>query len=194
MEEAARAAGLALNTGTVAVNGVTIYYRDIGPHAEPVILLHGFPETGDAFAPAVATLGRRYRLVVPDLRGAGGSQRASSGYEKKTLATDVKQLMDHLKIARAHIVGHDVGGRIAYAFALQYPERLLSLTIAEAFIEGLAGTAALKLAAPLNPRTRHFAAFARVDEALAEHQGREEALVLSFMNSRSKSRKFVETM
>lgn len=191
VEAAARKAGLAIETGTASVNGVAIYYRDIGPRTEPVILLHGFPETGDTFASAVGALGKRYRLIVPDLRGAGLSQRPSSGYEKKTVAADVKELMDRLKIDRAHIIGHDLGARVAYAFAVQYPERLLSLTLAEAFIEGLAGSDAMKLLAPTNPRTRHFARFARVDESLAEHQGKEEELILSFMNSRSKSRKFV---
>jgi pimeloyl-ACP methyl ester carboxylesterase len=98
--------------------------------------------------------------------------------------------MDRLGIGRAHVIGHDIGARVAYAFAVQYPERLLSLTVAEAFIEGLAGTAEFKLAAPANPRTRHFAGFARVDESVSEHRGKEEELILSFMNSRSKSRKF----
>jgi pimeloyl-ACP methyl ester carboxylesterase len=190
VEAAAKAAGLAIETGNAGVNGVTTYYRDIGPRAEPVILLHGFPETGDTFASAIATLGKRYRLIVPDLRGAGLSQRAVSGYEKSTVATDVKELMDRLQIDRAHIIGHDIGARVAYAFAVQYPERLLSFTVAEAFIEGLAGSAEFKRFAPTNPRTQHFARFARVDEALSEHQGEEEGLVLSIMNSRSKSRKF----
>ena len=191
VESAAKAAGLAVETGTAAVNGVTIYYRDVGPRTKAVILLHGFPETGDAIAPAVAALGKRYRLIVPDLRGAGRSERPSSGYEKKALATDVKELMDRLKIGRAHVIGHDIGARVAYAFAVQYPERVLSLTLAEAFIEGLPGTAEFKRFAPTNPRTRHFALFARVDDAVAEHQGKEEELILSFMNSRSKSRTFV---
>jgi pimeloyl-ACP methyl ester carboxylesterase len=156
-----------------------------------VVLLHGFPETGDAFAQVAAQLGKRYRLIVPELRGAGLSERSPSGYEKKTLATDVRALLDQLKIDRAHVIGHDIGARIAYAFAVQYPERLLSLTVAEAFIEGLAGTTQFKLLAPGNPRTQHFARFAKVDEALAEHQGKEEELILAFMNSRSKSRNFV---
>jgi pimeloyl-ACP methyl ester carboxylesterase len=191
VEAAVKAAGLAVETDVVMANGAEIYYRDIGPRGEPLLLLHGFPETGDAFAQVVAPLGKRYRLIVPDLRGAGRSGRTPSSYDKKTLASDVKALMDHLKIDRAHVVGHDIGARIAYAFAVQYPERLLSLTVAEAFIEGLAGTAEFKLAAPANPRTRHFARFAKVDESIAEYQGKEEELILSFMNSRSKSRKFV---
>jgi pimeloyl-ACP methyl ester carboxylesterase len=191
IEAAAKAAGLAVETASATVNDVTIYYRDIGARGEPVILLHGFPETGDTFAASVAALGKRHRLIVPDLRGAGLSQRPSSGYDKRTLATDVKELMDRLRIDRAHVIGHDIGARVAYAFAVQYPERLLSLTVAEAFIEGLAGSAEFKRFAPTNPRTQHFARFARVDEALAEHQGKEEELVLSFMNSRSKARRFV---
>ncbi len=191
VEAAAKAAGLAVETGVVTVNGAAIYYRDIGARAEPLLLLHGFPETGDAFAQVVAPLGKRYRLIVPDLRGAGRSERTPDGYDKKTLASDVRALMDHLKIDRAHVIGHDIGARIAYAFAVQYPERLLSLTVAEAFIEGLAGTAEFKLAARANPRTQHFARFARVDNSVGEYQGKEEELILSFMNSRSKSRKFV---
>jgi pimeloyl-ACP methyl ester carboxylesterase len=191
VEASAKAAGLAVETANADVNGVTIHYRDIGARGEPVILMHGFPETGDAFASAVALLGKRYRLIVPDMRGAGLSQRSATGYEKRTLATDVKELMDQLKIERAHVIGHDIGARIAYAFAVQYPERLLSLTVAEAFIEGLAGSAEFKLRAPGNPRTRHFARFASVEASVGEYQGKEEELVLSFMNSRSKSRKFV---
>jgi pimeloyl-ACP methyl ester carboxylesterase len=190
VEAAAEAAGLAVDTAVVRVNGASIYYRDIGPRGEPLLLLHGFPETGDAFAQVAGPLGKRYRLIVPDLRGAGRSERTPSGYDKKTLASDVKALMDHLKIDRAHLIGHDIGARVAYAFAVQYPTRLLSLTVAEAFIEGLAGTAEFKLAAPANPRTQHFAQFADVDASVSKYQGKEEELVLSFMNSRSKSRKF----
>jgi hypothetical protein len=75
VEAAATAAGLAVKTGTADVNGVTMYYRDIGQRSEPVLLLHGFPETGDTFASAVPELGKRYRLmcricVVPASRSA----------------------------------------------------------------------------------------------------------------------------
>jgi pimeloyl-ACP methyl ester carboxylesterase len=190
VEAVARTAGLYLTTATASVNGAAIYYRDIGPRTRTVILLHGFPETGDAFAAAVPALGARYRLLVPDLRGAGQSSRPPSGYEKKIVASDVRALMDRLKIDRAHVIGHDIGARVAYAFAVQYPERLQSFTVAEAFIEGLAGTAEFKRFAPTNPRMSHFARFARVDEAVAENQGKEEQLIVAFMNSRSKSRRF----
>ncbi len=163
IETAAKAAGLRLDTGMATVNGVTLYYRDIGRADGPaVVLLHGFPETGDAFG-SVVELGKRYRLIVPDLRGSGASQVPTTGYEKHVVATDVRELMDRLGIARAHVVGHDIGARVAFAFAVQHPGRLLSLTVAEAFIEGLAGTAEFKRFAPTNPRTQHFARFAKVD-------------------------------
>ena len=157
-----------------------------------MILLHGFPEPATLSPRWCLRSLRRHRVIVPHLRGSGLSQRPPSGYEKKTVAQDVKELRrDRLGIERAHVIGHDLGARVAYAFAVQYPERLpLSLTVAEAFIEGLAGTAEFKRFAPTNPRTRHFARFAKVDGSVAEWQGREESLVLSFMNSRSKTRKF----
>jgi pimeloyl-ACP methyl ester carboxylesterase len=155
------------------------------------VLLHGFPETGDAFASVVAALGKHYRLIVPDLRGAGASQVPATGYEKRIEATDVRELLDRLGIGRAHVMGHDLGARVAYAFAVQYPDRLQSLIVAESFIEGLAGTAEFKRFAATNPRLQHFARFAKVDDSVAEYKGKEEELVLSFMNSRSKTRKFV---
>ena len=99
---------------------------------------------GDTFASVVAGLGKRYRLIVPDLRGAGASQVLAAGYDKRTEAADVRALMDRLGITRAHVIGHDLGARVAVACAVQYPDRLLSLGVAESFIEGLAGTAEFK--------------------------------------------------
>jgi pimeloyl-ACP methyl ester carboxylesterase len=60
-------------------------------------------------------------------------------------------LLDYLKINQAHLVGHDLGARVAFAFALQFPQRLRSLTVGEAFIEGLAGTERMKQVGPTNP-------------------------------------------
>jgi pimeloyl-ACP methyl ester carboxylesterase len=190
VESAAKTAGLAVKSATANVNQVDIFYRDVGTGDQTVILLHGFPETGDALAPAVAALGARYRLIVPDLRGFGRSQRPASGYDKKTVATDIKLLIDQLRIERAHLVGYDIGARVAYAFALQYPERLRSLTVAEAFIEGLAGTAQLKQIAPNVRRLKHFAEFADADGAEQRYLGKEDELILQFMNSRTKAKQF----
>jgi pimeloyl-ACP methyl ester carboxylesterase len=189
-EDAARAAGLPLKTATVQVNGTSIYYRDVGRSDEVVVLLHGFPETGDAFVPVIGELSRHFRLIVPDLRGFGQSPPTPSGYDTPTVAADIGQLLERIAIDRAHIVGYDLGARVAFAFALEFPQRTKTLTVASAFIEGLAGTAQMKQAAPGNPRTRHFAQFAKVDEAVARYHGKEEELILGFMNSRTRSRQF----
>jgi pimeloyl-ACP methyl ester carboxylesterase len=189
-EAAARAAELPMKTATVFVNGASIYYRDVGSSDEVVVLLHGFPETGDAFAPVVAELGKRFRLIVPDLRGSGRSPPTPSGYDKRTLATDMRDLLDRIDIGRAHVVGYDLGARTAFSSALQFPGRVKSLTVASAFIEGLAGTEQMKRLAAGNPRTRHFAEFARVDESVSRYRGKEQELILAFMNSRTKARRF----
>src|SRR5260370_41127404 len=84
VEAAAKAAGLAVETDVVMANGAEIYYRNIGPRGEPLLLLHGFPETGDAFAQVVAPLGKRYRLIVPDFRVAGRPGPAAPGQHQKT--------------------------------------------------------------------------------------------------------------
>ena len=105
VEAAARAAGLRIETGTATVNGVAIYYRDMGPAgAPPIVLLHGFPETGDTFAPIVAELGQRYRMIVPDLRGAGASQRPASGYEKRIDADPLDRQPQHWGTAGFRII------------------------------------------------------------------------------------------
>lgn len=186
IEAAARAASLAVKTETMEVNHVRIFYRDVGAGADAVVLLHGFPETGEAFAPAVRALGAGRRLIIPDMRGFGRSARPPSGYDTMTVASDIKVMMDRLGVRRAHVVGYDIGARVAYAFALQYPQSVRSLTLAEAFIEGLAGTAQMKAAAPMVPRLKHFAEFANADEAERRRLGKEDELVLDFMNSRTK--------
>jgi pimeloyl-ACP methyl ester carboxylesterase len=190
VEFAAKTAGLPVKSATANVNQVDIFYRDVGAGDRTVILLHGFPETGDALAPAVAALGGRYRLIIPDLRGFGRSQRPASGYDKETVATDIKLLIDQLGIKRVDLVGYDIGARVAYAFALQYPDSLRSLTVAEAFIEGLAGTAQLKQIAPNVPRLKHFAEFADADASEQRYLGKEDELILWFMNSRTKAKQF----
>lgn len=190
LEDATRAAGLPTMTATVTANGTTIYYRDIGDASETVVLLHGYPETGDAFASIAPQLGRSYRLIVPDLRGFGNSPPTASGYDKRTVAVDVADLLDGMGVGQVHLVGHDLGARVAFSFALQFPARLRSLTITAAFIEGLAGTQQFKQFAPTNARTQHFSQYAKVDEAVARHSGKEQELILSFMNSRSRARQF----
>jgi pimeloyl-ACP methyl ester carboxylesterase len=99
---------------------------------EPVILLHGFPELAYSWRhqiPALAAAG--HRVIAPDLRGYGGSDRPSrvEDYGIQALTGDVIGLLDALGIERAHVVGHDWGGSLAWVSAALRPERLSSLVI-----------------------------------------------------------------
>lgn len=100
------------------------------PSAEPVVLLHGFPELSESWRdilPQVAAAG--FYAVAPDLRGYGRTERPRHGYDIDTLSTDVTQLFDALGVTSAHLVGHDWGGAIAYHVAQHRPERVKTLTV-----------------------------------------------------------------
>ncbi|MGY6633488.1 MAG: alpha/beta hydrolase [Alkalilacustris sp.] len=105
-------------------------------HGAPVILLHGFPQTHMTWARVAPALAERFRVIVPDLRGYGGSDApgddaAHTVYSKRAMAADIVGLMDALGIARASILGHDRGARVAYRLALEHPDRLDRLGIIE---------------------------------------------------------------
>jgi haloacetate dehalogenase len=114
---------------TVFVNGIKIHYVEAG-RGPPIILLHGFPETWYAWRHPIAFLRERYRVIAPDLRGYGSSDKPSSGYDKRTMAQDVLALMVQLGISRAPIIGHDRGARVATRLAKDQPqavERLVAM-------------------------------------------------------------------
>ena len=93
----------------------------------PLVLLHGFPLDSGIWAPVVPLLENDFELILPDLRGFGGSLSNTADYSLSDMADDVIQLLDHLGIEKAVIAGHSMGGYIALAFAKSYPERLLGL-------------------------------------------------------------------
>src|SRR5467141_3392257 len=88
------------------VNGTRLHYL-IGGKGSPVVLLHGYAETGHMWLPIMPLLARRHTVIVPDLRGAGGSAKPPAGYDKKTMAADIHELTSSLKLDRVSIVGHD---------------------------------------------------------------------------------------
>jgi len=120
----------------IPTDGATIYVR-VGGAGPAVVLLHGYGETGDMWAPLAAQLAREHTVVVPDLRGLGLSSRPTGGYDKKTQGRDVAQVLDALKIARASVVAHDIGNMVAYAFAAQYPDRVVRLVVMDAPLPGI---------------------------------------------------------
>ncbi len=110
------------------VNGVRLHYREAGS-GPALLLLHGWPETSYTFRKVLGPLAAHYRVVAPDLRGLGASDRPATGYDVRTLATDVAALIEALGLERPYLVGHDWGGLIARRFALDRPGELARIAI-----------------------------------------------------------------
>jgi len=87
-----------------------------------VVLLHGFGDTGDMWAPLAAALARDHTVVVPDRRGIGLSSHPADGDDKRTQAADVRAVRTPLGRERAVIVGHGLGPLVAYADAARSPD------------------------------------------------------------------------
>ena len=124
------------HTENIKVDGATIYVR-VGGQGPAVVLLHGFGDTGDMWAPVAAALVGQRKVIVPDLRGIGLSSHPEGGYEKKTQARDIAQVMDALKVNRADLVTHDIGNMVGYALAAQYPERATKWVVIDAPLPGI---------------------------------------------------------
>lgn len=120
----------------VQTDGATLYVR-IGGQGPTVVLLHGFGDTGDMWAPLAVNLARDHTIVVPDLRGMGLSSQPSGGYDKRTQAADVRSILTMLGFDRAAIVGHDIGTMVAYAYAARYPEKTEKLVVMDAPVPGI---------------------------------------------------------
>ena len=121
---------------TAQVNGIKLHYRVAGS-GSAIVLLHGYAETGHMWDPVIADLAKNHTVIVPDLRGAGGSEKAAGGYDKKNMAQDVHALVTALGHSDATIVGHDIGLMVAYAYAAQYPQETRKLVLMDAFLPGI---------------------------------------------------------
>lgn len=126
----------AFHTEEIATNGTTLHVR-VGGTGPAVVLLHGYGETGDMWAPLAAILMKDHTVVVPDLRGMGLSARPAGGYDKKTQGHDIAGVMDALKIERADLVTHDIGNMVGYALAAEYPDRITKFVIMDAPLPGI---------------------------------------------------------
>jgi pimeloyl-ACP methyl ester carboxylesterase len=124
------------STHEIKAEGATIHVR-VGGHGPAVIMLHGFGDTGDMWAPLAAALAPDHTVIAPDLRGMGLSSHPEGGYEKKTQGGDVARVLDGLRIQKADVVTHDIGNMVGYAFAAQYPDRVVRLVVMDAPLPGI---------------------------------------------------------
>ncbi|HET6554317.1 MAG TPA: alpha/beta hydrolase [Dyella sp.] len=120
----------------IKTEGATIHVR-VGGKGPAVVLLHGFGDTGDMWAPLATDLARNHTVVVPDLRGMGLSSHPEDGYDKRTQAADIRSVLTQLGIDHAAVVGHDIGTMVAYAYAARYPDKTDRLVVMDAPVPGI---------------------------------------------------------
>src|SRR5438876_4908507 len=173
------------HTQMLQANGTSLYVR-VGGQGPAVVLLHGFGDTGDMWAPLAAVLVKDHTVIVPDLRGMGLSAHPDTGYTKKTQATDIAGVMDALKVQKAALVTHDIGNMVGYALAAQYPARITRWAVIDAPLPGI-GHWAAQLS---NPKTWHFNFYGPDEERLVA--GRERIYLDRFWNELSADPKAID--
>lgn len=123
---------LGVTHGAADVNGIRLHYVTDGRNdAEPLVLLHGFPQSWIMWRRVWPALAAKHRLIAVDLRGYGDSEKPAGqdGYDKGAMAADVHALVRHLGLGRFVLVGHDRGGRVARRYALDYPDDLAGVAL-----------------------------------------------------------------
>ncbi|WP_223516002.1 alpha/beta fold hydrolase [Pseudomonas sp. GL-B-19] len=123
-------------TQDITVEGVKIHVR-VGGKGPAVVMLHGFGDTGDMWAPLAADLAKDHTVVVPDLRGLGLSSIPDNGYDKKTQAGDIRGVLAALGIEHSVVIGHDIGTMVAFAYASRYPQLTDRLVVMDAPVPGI---------------------------------------------------------
>jgi len=110
------------------VNGIRINTW-LGGQGAPVVMLHGYPQTGQMWRKVAPRLLDAFAIVCPDLRGYGDSDKPRDGYDKRTMAQDISLLMHSLGHRRYAVVGHDRGARVAHRLALDCPDAVTRLCV-----------------------------------------------------------------
>ncbi len=124
------------NHVAIFADGFRLHYVEAG-EGEPVVLLHGFPQTCYAWRKVMPGLAERFRVIAPDLRGCGDTDRPPDGYDKQTVAADIRRLVEHLGLNTIRLVGHDVGMMVGYAYACAHRGTVSQLVMMEAALPGL---------------------------------------------------------
>ena len=135
--------GAGFSSATADVNGTTLHYVR-GGTGPAIILLHGFPQDWYEFHQVMPRLAKSFTVVAVDLRGIGGSRATPGGYDAANLAKDIRQLARQLQLERSYLVGHDMGGMVAYAFARLYPDEARGVMTLDVPLPGIEPWEAVK--------------------------------------------------
>ena len=127
----------ALTHRYATLSRVKMHFVEAGDGA-PLVLAHGYPETWYEWRHVIPLLVEQgFRVIAPDLRGLGDSSRPAGGYDKRTVAADIAELVrDHLKLESIGVAGHDWGGPVAYALARSEPALVHRLAVIDVVIPG----------------------------------------------------------
>lgn len=160
------------------IDDVRFAYSRTGEGGTPVLLLHGWPQTSFAWRRLVPLLGEEYDLIVPDLPGFGFSSKPDAGFDKKTIARRLHSFVHALGLTRIAILGHDLGGHVAYAYAAQWPQEVSHLVFMESSLPAFGQEQAMNVA---TGGSWHFGFNMAGDISEALVKGREYTFVDHFM-------------
>jgi pimeloyl-ACP methyl ester carboxylesterase len=118
-----------------SVNGIQLHYV-MGGQGDPIVLLHGWPETWYEWRHIMPSLSKNYTVIAPDLRGLGDSSKPLTGYDGKTVAEDIHQVVTQLGFKTIFLVGHDIGTQVAYSYAAAHPTEVKKLVVMDLTIPG----------------------------------------------------------
>ncbi|MGZ5985276.1 MAG: alpha/beta fold hydrolase [Caulobacteraceae bacterium] len=158
--------------------GLFIHVR-VGGHGPAVLMLHGFGDSGDMWAPLAAVMVKDHTVIVPDLRGFGLSAHPESGFDKKGEAEELAKVLQTLGVSKFDLVTHDIGNMVGYALAAQHPQQVMRWVVMDAPLPGVGHwDDQLK-----NPKTWHFNFHGPDEERLVA--GRERIFLDRFYNELS---------
>jgi len=118
-----------------SINGIQMHYV-IGGHGDPLVLLHGWPQSWYEWRHVMPALAQKYTVVAPDIRGFGDSSKPLTGYDGKTTAEDIYQLMSQLHFNKIFLAAHDVGGQTAFSYTAEHPNNVTKLVIMDFIYPG----------------------------------------------------------
>jgi haloacetate dehalogenase len=113
---------------TMHVDGLRLHCRLAG-EGPLLVLLHGWPQTGHCWRHLIGPLSAGHTVVAPDLRGYGRSDKPRGGFDKRTMAEDIRGVMRALGFETATVIGHDRGARVAHRWGLDHPEEVERLVV-----------------------------------------------------------------
>lgn len=162
-------------------NGTLLHVATAGSGA-PLVLIHGFPETWIEWSSVLPVLAAHRLVIMPDYRGAGQSARPIGGYDKATMAEDIRAVVKRLVgDTPVDLVGHDMGAFVAFAYAAAHPEEVRRLVLVDAAVPGTR----LWAESLQDPRLWHLGFHGKRDLAERLVSGREDIYIETFFADRA---------